>query len=366
MNTVNGLFGNVTLAPGTNISISPSGQTLTVTATGGPGGFLPSGTSGQTLRHSGSAWVANNALTSDGTNVTLNGNLALQSTTRFTQSGLPSRPQRRPEQHILWPGRGNFSIGGGFNTAIGESALRNDTSGGNNVAAGFGALNANTTGWREHGDRRSGADEQISSGSNNTAGGYHALLSHKLRRRQYGLRMERARRQHDGINNTAVGINALPNNVSGIRNTAVGESTLATTTTARQHGRGIGGLRRLRRRRQYGAWAGGAHQHNERGRTTRPSGQVRGRNSRVGTTTSTSRTAAPRPSRARFASGAPRRRDLHRGNLQHRVGVRPVLWSIPQGKLGTVFSSARFKEQIRDMGDVKQRVAEAAPGDFSL
>lgn len=84
VNTLNSLTGNVTLAAGTNITITPSGQTLTVAATGGPGGLLPSGTSGQTLRHSGSAWVANNALRSDGTDVSLTGALALPNPARVT------------------------------------------------------------------------------------------------------------------------------------------------------------------------------------------------------------------------------------------------------------------------------------------
>jgi hypothetical protein len=34
---------------------------------------LPPGSSGQTLRHNGSAWVANSALTSDGTDVSIGG-----------------------------------------------------------------------------------------------------------------------------------------------------------------------------------------------------------------------------------------------------------------------------------------------------
>lgn len=41
---------------------------------------LPSGTSGQTLRHNGTAWVANSVITNNGTNITSSGNVTLSGT----------------------------------------------------------------------------------------------------------------------------------------------------------------------------------------------------------------------------------------------------------------------------------------------
>jgi hypothetical protein len=48
VNTVNGLSGAVTLAQGTNISITPSGNTLTIASTGGGAGWSLTGNSGTT------------------------------------------------------------------------------------------------------------------------------------------------------------------------------------------------------------------------------------------------------------------------------------------------------------------------------
>ena len=48
VNTVNGLSGTVTLAPGTNVTITPSGQTLTIAASGGAPAWSLTGNSGTT------------------------------------------------------------------------------------------------------------------------------------------------------------------------------------------------------------------------------------------------------------------------------------------------------------------------------
>jgi hypothetical protein len=91
--TVNTFSGDLTLAPGTNISITPSGgNTLTITNTGGGGGGLPVGSAGQTLRHNGTSWLASSLLYNDGTRIgigttapteqlEITGNLALPDST---------------------------------------------------------------------------------------------------------------------------------------------------------------------------------------------------------------------------------------------------------------------------------------------
>jgi len=73
------------------------------------------------------------------------------------------------------------------NTAIGSSALFNDTTGERNTASGAGALFSNTTGF------------------SNTASGVSALESNTT-----------------GGDNTATGVSALANNTTGARNTAIG------------------------------------------------------------------------------------------------------------------------------------------------
>ena len=167
VNTVNGLSGAVTLAAGSNVSITPSGQTLTIASNGGPGGLLPAGSFGQTLRHDGISWVASNALRNDGTDISVSGVLRFPATVRATAGlsllfhntgGDPNSPNT-----FFGIGAGNLSttstanvaFGGNAlqlvtigpaNTAIGFDALQNDQTGGGNTAVGVSALRSNTSG----------------------------------------------------------------------------------------------------------------------------------------------------------------------------------------------------------------------------
>jgi uncharacterized coiled-coil protein SlyX len=100
-----------------------------------------------------------------------------------------------------------------FNTAEGTDALFSNTSGFNNVAMGFDALFSNTTGF---GNTANGYQALLSntSGTTNTANGRIALQSNRT-----------------GSNNTADGEFALGNNTIGNNNTADGVSALAGNAT---------------------------------------------------------------------------------------------------------------------------------------
>jgi uncharacterized coiled-coil protein SlyX len=91
------------------------------------------------------------------------------------------------------PPDGGYPAG---NTAEGDNALLNLTSGLDNTAVGFDTLFSNTT------------------GSDNTANGSQALVSNTT-----------------GFNNTAIGRTALQSNVTGNNNTATGFQTLPSNTT---------------------------------------------------------------------------------------------------------------------------------------
>ena len=88
------------------------------------------------------------------------------------------------------------NVSGNFNTATGYSALAHTTTGSNNVAAGYETLASNT------------------SGSDNTAVGVHALASNVT-----------------GGANTAVGIRALESSVDAYSNTALGRQALQLNTS---------------------------------------------------------------------------------------------------------------------------------------
>jgi hypothetical protein len=105
----------------------------------------------------------------------------------------------------------NFT--GASNTAIGAFSLQLNESGSNNTATGYNSLDANLTGSNNTGTG-SNALGLNTSGSNNTATGYLALAINTV-----------------GVNNAATGTSALGANVSGNYNTANGQGTLSNNTT---------------------------------------------------------------------------------------------------------------------------------------
>jgi hypothetical protein len=101
---------------------------------------------------------------------------------------------------------------GNYNTAIGVDALESNNTGEENTASGVGALNHNTTGG---GNTANGSYAlwKNATGGGNTANGLQALYSNTA-----------------GNYNTATGINALYSN-TGTNNTANGASALFTNTS---------------------------------------------------------------------------------------------------------------------------------------
>jgi hypothetical protein len=105
------------------------------------------------------------------------------------------------------------NISGSANTANGYAALYYNTTGAVNTATGYAALYRNTIG----GHNTANGIQALYNNTNgdfNTAIGAHALYSNI-----------------NGMNNTATGRLALYNNFTGLYNTAVGESALATNMT---------------------------------------------------------------------------------------------------------------------------------------
>jgi Chaperone of endosialidase len=99
-----------------------------------------------------------------------------------------------------------------FNTAEGDGTLFSLRSGADNTALGYAALNSNTTGYS---NTATGALALLnnSSGHENTANGVNALTSNRT-----------------GFNNTATGDGALQSNSEGINNTATGFEALQSNS----------------------------------------------------------------------------------------------------------------------------------------
>lgn len=172
--TLNGLSGAVTLAGSSSVTVTPAGNTLTLSA-GGPGGLLPSGFSGQTLRHNGSSWVASSVLTNNGTNLDISGVTNIQ-IPRILAGNIPFLHAEE--------------IGAQANTYVGLAAGDSPSPGIGNTAVGHQALRS-----------------PQGSSSVNVAVGENALVFHQT-----------------GNSNVAVGVSALHNLTSGSGNIAIGTS----------------------------------------------------------------------------------------------------------------------------------------------
>jgi len=116
------------------------------------------------------------------------------------------------------------------NTANGASALFSNTQGGQNTANGEGALLLNTTG---NGNTANGALALSSNtiGNNNTANGTSALFSNTTGEGNTAIGSGALQANSTGGFNTADGVNALLFNTQGESNVADGSSALLRNTT---------------------------------------------------------------------------------------------------------------------------------------
>jgi hypothetical protein len=238
---LNGLSGAVTL-DSNFLSISTDGQSVFLDS--GPGGVLPPGTQGQTLRHNGSTWQASSLLTNDGFD-----NIGVNSAALLFTPAVRIRANISGSHYSFLN-----NVGGSNNTFLGQDA-------------GF-------------------ADCCVQ-GNNNTGIGGLALNSINV----------------GSADNTALGYNTMPNLSSGSGNIAIGTNIAPSLTTGSNN-----------------LYIGNPGSGNE-------SGQIRiGRN------------------------------DLHtQGTVIASIygfgssGGIPVIVNAG-GRLGTTTSSARFKEDVRDIG----------------
>jgi trimeric autotransporter adhesin len=205
---------------------------------------------------------------------------------------------------------------GTSNTAIGAFALTSNTSGAANTATGSVALFVNTSG---SGNTATGvwALRANTTGNFNTATGQNALLENTI-----------------GGYNAAIGYNALDANTTGNLNTAIGVGALGGNTIGSNNiALGFGAGARL---------ATGNHNIyiGDAGSGGGESGKIR-----IGTVGMQNRT---------FIAG------ISGNNVPDGVGV--IVGS--DGRLGTVVSSARFKEAIKPMDKASEAILALKPVTF--
>jgi hypothetical protein len=219
-----------------------------------------------------------------------------------------------------------------FNTAVGFEALFSNTTGNNNTANGIQALDNNTTG---------GVNTAVGSstlfnnttGNNNTANGGGALVSNTT-----------------GNNNTASGIQALLSNTTGGFNTAVGSTPLFNNTTGNFNT----------------ATGGGALVNNTTGNGNIALGVGAGDNLTTGNNNidigndgvvaeaNTIRIGVEGTQTATFIAGV--------SGATVASGVTVIVGS--DGHLGTIVSSARFKDKIKPMDKASEAILALKPVTF--
>jgi hypothetical protein len=134
-------------------------------------------------------------------------------------------------QAVLPPPDGGYP---GNNTAEGTDALFSLTTGTDNTAVGFNALYSNTTG---DSNTATGSEALISNttGIRNTANGFAALQSNTTGERNTATGRAALANNTTGNHNTANGQNALFANSTGTQNTAIGSFALVFNTIGNQN-----------------------------------------------------------------------------------------------------------------------------------
>jgi hypothetical protein len=347
--SVNGLTGALTLEAGSNISITPDGSSaLKISAILAQGPAGPRGATGATGPqgppgpvNAVSTDTPNRAALRDGSGsfamntLTLDGNLDLPATTSTTGivfvGGHPFLHSFGNSNTFVGSDAGNLTMTGDFNTATGTFALRSNTSGEDNTAVGEDALTSNTTGESNIavGINALGSN---TSGSSNTAVGGAALFANTTGGDNTAIGTLTLLRS-TGVQNTAIGAFALDANTTGGSNTAIGVNALAGKTTG-DNNIAIGNNAGINVTNDDGNIDIGNEGVTDEGQTIRiGDGQ-----------------------RAAFIAGI---RGTTTGSSD---AVAVVIDS--NGQLGTVSSSRRYKEDIRDMGDASDRLLRLRPVTF--
>ena len=115
------------------------------------------------------------------------------------------------------------------NTAEGDNALLNLTTGVNNTAIGFSSLGSDTTG--NHNTAVGNFALTSNNGENNSALGSIALHVHTSGNSNTAIGASAMFSDQTGDSNTALGVEALAGNISGTTNVAVGVGAMRQNTT---------------------------------------------------------------------------------------------------------------------------------------
>jgi hypothetical protein len=205
--------------PGIPFNVQAYSLNITAAGTQGPGFIViyPQGgavPAVSTLNYVGGQTIANAAIVSAGTG----GGVTVIAGTSGTHliidiNGYYAGAAIGPQNTFLGLNAGNFTMTGNFNTGFGHNALFSNTTGQLNTAIGESALRFNTE------------------GSLNTATGQNALANNTIGSSNTASGAEALGFNTTGSYNTAIGFGALEQNITGSQNTAIGLNALASNST---------------------------------------------------------------------------------------------------------------------------------------
>jgi len=238
---------------------------------------------------------------------------------------------------------------GSSNTAAGANALLSNTTGFDNTANGVSALQSNTTG---HDNAATGLNALFNNttGISNTADGVSALFSNTLGNDNTANGISALERNTSGSFNTATGASALNENTTGNDNTATGLNALFFNTTG--HDNTADGLNALL--------------NNTTGSNNIALGASAGRNLTSGSNNIAIGYAGVAGESAKIHIGTQGTQNgtFIAGIYGSTVSTGIAVLVGPKGKLGTVQSSARFKQDIKPMDKASEALLSLKPVTF--
>jgi Chaperone of endosialidase len=243
----------------------------------------------------------------------------------------------------------NLNTSGSGNTATGAGALQSNN-GGNNTAAGFDALEANTTG-SENTAIGVGALATNTTGFDNTAIGEGALFQSSTGSNNIGIGRE-AGQILNGSDNIAIGWGALGGNRAGNENTAVGTFALPNNGGSNNTAVGSNAL---------GFAINGSS--NMTGGNNIAIGVNAGSNTATGSNDIYIGNVGLADESNVIRIGTQQSRTVIAGINQAAIFGLPVVVNA-FGRLGIQASSARYKRDIRDIGDASDRLMKLRPVTF--
>jgi hypothetical protein len=272
---------------------------------------------------------------------------------------------------------GTFNVATGFqalfsnttgnqNTATGAAALQNNTTGTGNTATGDGALFSNTTGAF---NTANGFQvlESNTTGTFNTANGSQALISNTTGAQNTATGVQALYLNTIGDQNTAEGVNALASNTSGFANTASGFATLLSNTSGNDN-TAVGGQALNSNTTGHDNTAEGLNAllHNTTGSLNIALGVSAGSNLTTGSNNIDigAPGVAGESGKIRIGRSGTQNAAFIAGIFGKTVasGIGVIVAS--NGQLGTVVSSARFKEAIKPMDKASEAILALQPVTF--